>query len=175
MVISAEVLRNHICYTQWATRRLLKCASDLSADELMRDFGTADGSVIGTLNHIFRSVRGWLKRLKGERVGPIHGSPENLNLEGLTSQWPPLHDQWSDWSEALDDSLSDQLFTFVDAKGQQSTQPTWQVVFHVVNHATHHRGQVSGFLRALGKTPPPLDFIAFVREEKQEQSPAVPV
>jgi len=32
-----------------------------------------------------------------------------------------------------------------------------------VNHATHHRGQVSGFLRAMGHAPPPLDLIAFYR------------
>ena len=39
--------------------------------------------------------------------------------------------------------------------------PAWQIVMHVVNHGTHHRGAVSGFLRAMGKTPPKLDLIAY--------------
>jgi len=50
----------------------------------------------------------------------------------------------------------------VAARLDQRT-PLWQILLHVVNHATHHRGQVSGFLRAMGHTPPPLDLIAFYR------------
>jgi uncharacterized damage-inducible protein DinB len=39
----------------------------------------------------------------------------------------------------------------------------WKIVLHVVNHGTHHRGQASGFLRAMGHVPPPLDLIAYYR------------
>jgi uncharacterized damage-inducible protein DinB len=42
-------------------------------------------------------------------------------------------------------------------------EPDWKLVFHVVNHATHHRGQVAGFLRTMGRVPPPLDLIAYYR------------
>jgi uncharacterized damage-inducible protein DinB len=35
----------------------------------------------------------------------------------------------------------------------------------VVNHGTHHRGQVSGFLRVMGHTPPPLDLVFYYREQ----------
>jgi uncharacterized damage-inducible protein DinB len=40
-----------------------------------------------------------------------------------------------------------------------------------VNHGTHHRGQVAGFLRAMGKAPPPLDLMAFYRELAQANRP----
>jgi uncharacterized damage-inducible protein DinB len=34
--------------------------------------------------------------------------------------------------------------------------PAWQIVVHVVNHATPHRGQIVGMLRKLDmKAPPP--------------------
>jgi uncharacterized damage-inducible protein DinB len=38
------------------------------------------------------------------------------------------------------------------------------IVLHVVNHATHHRGQVSAFIRALGHRPPATDLTAMLRE-----------
>jgi uncharacterized damage-inducible protein DinB len=53
---------------------------------------------------------------------------------------------------------------YQDMKGNSYTSTLWEIVLHVVNHATHHRGQVAGFLRTLGHTPPPLDLIRFYRE-----------
>ena len=49
-------------------------------------------------------------------------------------------------------------------EGTPWRQPIWQVLLHVVNHGTHHRGQVSGFLRTLGHTPPVTDLICFYRQ-----------
>jgi len=49
------------------------------------------------------------------------------------------------------------------AEALQAQQPLWQVVLHAVNHGTHHRGQVSGFLRTLGHTPPVTDLSHFYR------------
>jgi hypothetical protein len=48
MVVSAEVLRAQIGYTVWASRLLVEAAGELlTQDELTRDFGTADKSVLG--------------------------------------------------------------------------------------------------------------------------------
>jgi uncharacterized damage-inducible protein DinB len=49
-------------------------------------------------------------------------------------------------------------------RGNPWTQPLWEIVLHVVNHGTHHRGQAAGFLRSLGHTPPKLDLIFYYRQ-----------
>jgi uncharacterized damage-inducible protein DinB len=67
------------------------------------------------------------------------------------------------WTCELTDEAAQANFTYQDLKGKSWTQPIWQVVLHVVNHGTHHRGQVSGFLRILGHTPPRLDLIEYYR------------
>jgi uncharacterized damage-inducible protein DinB len=56
------------------------------------------------------------------------------------------------------------ILEYQDLKGNPWRQSVWQIVLHVVNHATHHRGQVSGFLRSMGHTPPPVDLIAYYRQ-----------
>jgi uncharacterized damage-inducible protein DinB len=43
-------------------------------------------------------------------------------------------------------------------RGRSFRQALVVIVLHVVNHGTHHRGQASGFLRAMGHTPPELDL-----------------
>ena len=58
-----------------------------------------------------------------------------------------------------------QPLAYRDLKGRAYEQPLWQLILHVVNHGTHHRGQVSGFLRSLGHVPPPLDLVAYYRQQ----------
>ena len=51
--------------------------------------------------------------------------------------------------------------------GQSSTSPYWQMIVHVVNHGTYHRGQVATMLRQLGATPAQsTDMIVFFRERQ---------
>ena len=69
-----------------------------------------------------------------------------------------------EWASGLSEDSIGSKISYKDLKGNPYETPLWQIVLHVVNHGTHHRGQVSGFLRALGHTPPPVDLIAYYRE-----------
>lgn len=162
MTVSVEVLRDHVRYTAWATARLLNAVSQLGEEELTRDFGTADRSVVGTLAHVFGSDRLWLARLKGE-PNPALVTDEDLHLRVLERAWPALHVKWTEWVDGLEDGAPEAQISYTDLKGRAWTQPLWQLLLHVVNHDTHHRGQVAGFLRSLGHTPPPLDLVAYHR------------
>ena len=100
MTVSAEVLRTHIDYTAWASRRLVDAASRLSPDELTHDFQTADRSIQDTLVHTFAADRIWFYRLAGgENPGFI--SESDRRLEVLQYDWPRLHDRWKAWAGGL--------------------------------------------------------------------------
>ena len=48
---------------------------------------------------------------------------------------------------------------------QPGSTPFWQMLQHVVNHASYHRGQVTTMLRQIGAQPgKSMDMIAFYRE-----------
>jgi uncharacterized damage-inducible protein DinB len=164
MTISLDVLQHHIDYNNWASRRLLNAASGLSTEELSRNFGTADKSILGTLAHLYASEKNWLARMQEGTAAVQHRTAEENQLETLRQKWTELQNTWKTWTGSLPPEAPDQIMEYFDLQGRQWAQPLWQILLHVVNHSTHHRGQISGFLRALGKTPPPLDFIAFVRE-----------
>ena len=161
--MTKAILESHLRYTAWASGRLLEAAGGLSGDELHHDFKTADENVLLTLVHCFAADRIWFHRVDGTPRANFIGD-EDRSLEALQSEWPKY---WQKWLELLaaetEDSLG-RMIQFTDLKGKQHQQPLWQIVLHMVNHATHHRGQVSGFLRALGKVPPQLDLIFFYRQ-----------
>ena len=162
MPLSVEDLRDHVSYSAWASQRLVHAASELSEAELLRDFQTSDHSVLGTLVHTFAADRLWLTRLQ-KSPRQQYSSEADYRLSVLQTEWPEVYRQWDALLKGLSDEQAWAGFTYQDLRGNVWTQPIWQVVLHVVNHATHHRGQTSGFLRMMGRVPPVLDLVAFHR------------
>jgi uncharacterized damage-inducible protein DinB len=80
--------------------------------------------------------------------------------------WPPLLKKWQEWASSLTPDSVEATISWKDMKGNSFEMPVWEIVLHVVNHGTHHRGQASGFLRALGKVPPSLDLARYYRDLK---------
>ena len=141
---------------------MLDAASKLSEEELRRDFKTADKTVAGTLAHAFAADRVWLGRIQGDPPATFIDDKDR-QFATLETEWPALQQRWKQWAAPLSDQDVLEKISYKDLKGNPYQTPLWQILLHVVNHATHHRGQASGFLRAMGYTPPPLDLIAFYR------------
>ena len=118
--------------------------------------------MLGTLCHVFGGDRVWLQRVQGDPQ-PKFIEPEDRTLEALERQWPAIHQAWIDLLAGETEQSLGRRIAYRDLKGNAWETPLWQIMFHLVNHGTHHRGQVSGFLRAMGGTPPPLDLIAYYR------------
>lgn len=163
MTISADILRFHLDYSAWASLRLLEAARQLSAEDLTRDFGASEKSVLGTLVHIFAADRAWLGRLAG-KPPTAFVSPEDYRMEVLESDWPKVLDGWREFAAGLTDESGAAVQVYKDLGGREWRMPLWQPLMHVVNHGTHHRGQVAGFLRALGHKPPRTDLVIYYRE-----------
>lgn len=164
MLISAGILRSHIDYTAWASKRIVEAAGHLNAEELTRNFGTADKSVLGTLVHTFAADRLWMGRISGNIPARFLEVEKDMHMHVLRDDWPVVYDRYKAWTAELTGEAAHAVLAYKNMKGEAFESPIWQVVLHVVNHGTHHRGQVAGFLRSMGHTPPPLDLIAFYRE-----------
>jgi uncharacterized damage-inducible protein DinB len=158
-----DAIRSQIAYSAWVGQRLVHAASELTPEQLTHDFKTADHSVLETLVHTFASERLWLSRLSGS-PHPGFVTDADRHLSVLQNDWPPQNQRWHHWAAALTDETLAAPLTWTDLKGRQWTQAVWQLVLHVVNHSTHHRGQVVGFLRSFGHAPPATDLTVFYRE-----------
>lgn len=163
MHVSLPTLRTHIDYSRWANRRILEAASGLTPEELTRDFATADKSVLGTLLHVYGAELVWIERMYGTslRTRPYDA---HSGLETLQTAWPAVWNRWDDYVARLTEQGAEAEIHFVTFKGDAFHSPAWQIIMHIVNHGTHHRGQAAGFIRAMGKTPPVLDLMQYYRE-----------
>ena len=160
--MTADMLRMHLDYTAWASGKLVDAAAQLTPEELTRDFGTSDHSVLGTLVHVFAADRIWLCRVTGTPAPEPFVDPEkDMHLSVLQNDWQELLERWKQWAASLTDTNA--VIQYQDLKGNPHQSPAWQIVLHLVNHGTHHRGQAAGFLRTMGHAPPTLDLIGYYR------------
>lgn len=159
--MTADEARNHLRYSGWASRRLLDAAQKLDSEQLHRDLGVANKSVHGTLAHVLMADRVWLNRIKGT----VPANPMEQK-EAVETEWPRVMDEWETRSNAWTDKDLMEAIAYKDMKGNPYETPLWQIVMHVVNHATLHRGQVMAMFRQLGAAPPSTDLIFYYREQR---------
>jgi uncharacterized damage-inducible protein DinB len=161
--MTAEEIRLHIFYSGWASRKLLDAALALSEEERRREFEVSHKSLQGTLEHIFFADRIWFSRAVDPRV--VRGGFGDFSPgETLETEWPQIQKRWEEWAAALTHQDIIRSIDYKDLKGNAYRTPAWQIVLHLVNHATLHRGQAMSLLRQLGVAPPPTDLIFYYRE-----------
>jgi uncharacterized damage-inducible protein DinB len=161
--MTSEEALLHIRYTGWASRRLLDAAKQLSPEALSKDLGVSHGSILGTLAHTFFGDSVWYLRAVDPTM-PFPNPKEVPPLERLDAEWRELLQKWEAWAQKLSDVDLDKTVSYRLMDGSPFESMLKQVVLHVVNHATLHRGQVVALLRQTGVKPPATDLIFYYRE-----------
>jgi uncharacterized damage-inducible protein DinB len=64
-----------------------------------------------------------------------------------------------EYMAGLDEEALERPLTYMNTRGEQWTYPLLQMIVHVLNHQSYHRGQVATQLRMLGAQPPQVDFL----------------
>ncbi len=158
--MTADELRLHLRYSRWASQRLLEAAAKLEEEPLVRELGVSHRSVLETLSHIYHADTAWFSRVADPG---LNFSPDPVALEVLQTKWNDIQDRWEQWAGSLTDADLTRIVAYKSLKGDPFETPLWQIILHVVNHATLHRGQVMAMLRQLGVQPPPTDLIFYYR------------
>ncbi len=116
------------------------------------------------LNHIYRAEALWLRRVLGEPAAQLAHIEEAAGMEELRLRWPSANQGWIDWAARLtDDAAWSQMVPHRDSRGNSYQLPAWQIVMHVVNHGSYHRGQAIRLMREAGITPPATDLVLYYR------------
>jgi len=162
--MTSQEARTHIRYTGWASRRLLDAVAELSEEQRQKGLQVSHDSIQGTLGHIHFADRIWYSRTV-ERI-TLPPMAEMCTWDALTGDWQTLQKQWEAWADSLTDADMERAVAYKSMDGTPASLPLSQILMHIVNHGTLHRGQVMAMLRQVGVKPPGTDFISYLRELK---------
>ena len=143
---------------------MLDAAAGLAPDQFTRDMGSSFRSIRDTLVHFYSAEWAWCSRWNGHSP-TAHVSPELFpDVAMLRAKWSELEADVRAVLERLGVDGLDRVIEYTMFNGDARASVFWQMVQHVVNHASYHRGQVTTMLRQLGATPPgSMDLITYYR------------
>jgi uncharacterized damage-inducible protein DinB len=162
-----ELLKQYATYNIWATQQLLHVILPLSEEQQKQEVPSSYSSLFKTLLHIWDAESIWWQRMKlAERIiVPSHDY--TVSMQDLVNGLQNQSKQWEEWVSSASDLAIDHVFQYQTFDKTQYKQPTWQMLLHVFNHGTYHRGQLVNMLRQLGIDKlPATDFIIWARGKK---------
>jgi uncharacterized damage-inducible protein DinB len=167
--MTAQDLKTMIDFHYWARDRTLDAVELLTPDQYNRDLGNSFKSIRDTATHIFAAEWAWYERWQGRSPTALLPSDRFPDLAALRAAWRDHEQKMRAFVGALDDAGVDRVIDYTLLNGMTGASPIWQMVQHVVNHASYHRGQITTMLRQLGAQPAkPLDMIAYYRVKTSE-------
>jgi uncharacterized damage-inducible protein DinB len=162
--VNLQDLRTLLDYHYWARDRLLAAIEPLTPEQFNRDLGSSFKSIRETVVHTYAAEWAWLSRWQGQSPTALMTSDAFPDIAAIRNAWVDHEEKMRAFLEELGEGGLARVIEYKLLSGQPGSSPFWQMLQHVVNHASYHRGQVTTMLRQLGAQPAKsMDMIAYYR------------
>jgi len=151
-------------YNYWARDIMLEAVLPLTPEQLKQPIESSFKSVHATIVHIYGAEYIWYGRWQGDLSRTLPPPERFATLEALRGEWSDIEGKIRAFVDELGDAGIHRVFNYRTLAGQPASSPFWQMLQHVVNHGSYHRGQVTTLLRQVGAQPPKqMDVLAYYR------------
>jgi uncharacterized damage-inducible protein DinB len=152
-------------YHYWARDRVLDAVEPLSPEQFTRDLGSSFRSVRDTLAHLYGSEWAWHSRWIGTSPTALPDPGLFADVAAIRASWSILEGKVRGFLASLGEHGIDREFEYRNLAGQPARSSFREMMQHMVNHGSYHRGQVTTLLRQLGAPPArSMDLIRFLRD-----------
>jgi uncharacterized damage-inducible protein DinB len=163
-MVTPELLCLLFQYNQWADRRILDACSTLTDEQFTRDLGSSFRSVRDTIVHLYGAEWVWNERMEGRSPSSLYDGAALPDFNSVRTKLEEMDSYYLAFVTRLTPPDLERVIHYKSFAGEEFSNPIWQTLHQLTNHASYHRGQVTTLLRQLGAKPATTDLIAFYRE-----------
>lgn len=146
-------------YTEWANARFLESVRGLSEEQFTREIVSSFPTIRDTLAHMTFAEWLWLRRWKGESPSTRPDWTKEPSLDVIEMHLRAVAEERRDFLARLTDEDLDRELSYRNLAGSPMSSRFSDLLAHVANHATYHRGQLTTMMRQVGATPPSTDLV----------------
>ncbi len=152
-------------YHVWANERVFNHLEDLPRDIVRKEVQSVFSSLFDVLVHLYRVDNVWLLAMSGKfdeiapTVGRIMEETRDIGLEELESMFNRLYERY----RAFFGTIDMEAVTSYDHPHYGTLNARYcDIVQHVVNHGTYHRGNITAMLRQMGHPGAATDYVFYL-------------
>ena len=158
-----KLLLSYAEYNLWANEQLTVVLNNIDKPLHFETVISSFPNLFATLEHIWQAEYVWKLRIlnQGPSVKPSFPTKETKALVETLLQ---VNKEWIEFVHTISDEKLEEIVNYNNWQGTPFSTPVWQIIHHVFNHSTFHRGQLITMLRQLGVTTlPSTDYITYTR------------
>ena len=159
-----QLLTSFAQYEYWANEKILNVVVGLTEEQQKQQIVSSFPSIHKTCSHVWDASRVWWQRLQHEL--PVMGPTVEANypIAEVADSILKQNRKWIDWLVAASEADIEQELSYTNLKGEPYRQPVKDILLHLFNHGTYHRGQLVTMLRQVGvEQIPQTDYIVYSR------------
>lgn len=154
-----------VSYKSWANKVTFTSLSHIPEKELYKEYLTKFKSIANTLNHAY--VVDDIFKCHLENIPHSYTSRNTDVCPSFGDLWnkQQLIDEWYvNYSKALSGNSCGKTISFEFIDGGQGEMTISEILLHVVNHGTYHRGFVSMMMSQIPENMPANDLTVYLRD-----------
>lgn len=159
-----------ISYHLWANNQWFNHLDKLTEEQIYKEITSVFPSIKDTLVHMLKTDRIWLWTISGktydETIHLINKFSQELKdatLSKLESMFQEIGEDYKLFLGGVQDA--DQKVTISHPKFGEARVLIQDLLQHVVNHGTYHRGNLTAMLSQMGERGVPTDYIYYMYAE----------
>lgn len=163
--MSPSEIRKICHYNTWANQRTLESLQAIDQQQFTRDLSASHGSIRGTLAHLASAEWIWLQRWTG-KPGTRMLPETDFETVGIATQRLAQFDRdLAEYVNSLSEADLQSVKSYVTTEGKPYSNVLQDMLIHLFNHSSYHRGQIAALLRQVEAVPKGTDFIVYCRQQ----------
>lgn len=161
-----ELLSHYAAYNLWANKAMTEAILEMDEQLHQQIVKSSFPNLYATVLHMWDAESAWWQRMEGHTKIMIPSRQFNPTMKEAINGLLQQSTDWKQWADQCTEEELKREFDYKNIKGQPFRSAVWQVVQHLFNHGTYHRGQLVTMMRELGATEiPQTDFIHYMRTQ----------
>ena len=161
-----KLFEQYAAYNVWANHRIIFVLEQLDENLWYKPVPSSFNSLYKTVLHVWDADSIWWQRMRLHENIVVPSANFDPSLKDACNGWLHQAMEWENFinSDQFNEEVISSKLIYKNSKGEEFHQPVSEVIMHLFNHSSYHRGQLVTMLRTLEvEKIPSTDFIVFTR------------